>query len=417
MKKFICAIMFVLLMSAWLKADVLPTVQVRASSRANGNVLERYAVNGSGVVNSESHESFPVQKMWLAQHYLPISDAWLECDLGQICDISLMRIYNFNDKWSQIDSTENGVHNFQILLSNDGVNYQAFGGIRTANKAPGIPEDQSAPRDNRCATNFDLTGAKARFVKIDIIDSYEDPEKAIIVGLSEVVFQGQYTGKGQNIASDDITVTASSTVNGYDPVNVINGGGFITDGYGAHTWTDPSAGDGNNGWVGYFDNGQVSLTFEFDEPKDIAAVRLWNLDSWWTGQGNAAIKDFDILASTNGITFYNVLTGQLNPIANSTEYDYSQSFALSTGDVKALKLVINSAHYVNNQTSGFNEIQFIETYNIDEELHYDLPGFAQLASSWLCTPDQQYYVEKWDLIDDDVIDINDLAIFCGSWLE
>lgn len=399
MKKMSIGLLFVSVLVAVSTAEVLPTVRVRVSSFQGGTILPRNAVNGSGVLN-DRHDSHPAGTMWYAQPYLPVNDAWLECDLGEICDLSWMKLYNYNDKWSDIDNTDIGVQHFTIQLSNDGVNYTPFGGTRMATKAPGIPQDPQVPRDNRCMTVFDLTGAVARFVKIDIIDNYGS---SVAVGLSEVIFEGAYTGLCPNVSPEQITVAGSSILGGYDPQNIVNGNGFIAGGYGAHDWTDQSAGSGNNGWMGYFNDGQVSLTFTFDEPKNLAAVRIWNLDSWWTGGGNNAVRDFELLVSTDGVIFESEVVDELNPYAQSTIHDYSQSFQMQAENVLAVKMIITSAQYATSPQTGLNEIQFVQATGpiIPLTLQSTTPDEH---GHWYDTYDETYRVyDRWLFDADDVV--------------
>lgn len=388
---------FVTILVAALQAEVLPTHRVRVSSFAGDPLLPRYAVDGSGVLN-DLHENYPPFTMWAAQSGLPVGDAWYECDLGQICVLSLMRLYNYNDKWSLLDYTDRGVQHFTILLSNDGVNYTPFGGTQWAMKAPGIPDDPGQPRDNRCMSVFDLTGAVARYVKLDIIDNYG---ASAVVGLAELVFEGAETGLGVNVPSDAITVAASSTISGYNPQNIANGSGFIARGWGAHDWTDRSAGSGNNGWMGNFSGGQVSLTFTFDAPKNLSAVRIWNLNSWFI-QGTSAVCDFELLTSTDGAMFESKLIDQLNPNSANIVNDYSQSFALSADNVLAVRMVITSAHNPASAYTGLNEIQFIQATDpvIPLTLQNTVPDEH---GHWYDEIDQSYRVyDRWLFDSDDV---------------
>ncbi len=395
-KTFIPTLLFSIL-GAVLYAEVLPAHRVRVSSYAGESLLPRYAVDGSGVLN-DLHENYPPFTMWAAQSGQPVSEAWFECDLGQICVLSLMRLYNYNDKWSQLDYTDHGVQHFTILLSNDGVNYTPFGGTQWAMKAPGIPDDPGQPRDNRCMSVFDLTGAVARYVKLDIIDNYGASEA---VGLAELVFEGVTTGLGNNVPSDVITVAAPSTISGYNPQNIVNGSGFIAHGWGAHDWTDQSAGSGNNGWMGNFSGGQVSLTFTFDAPKNLTAVRIWNLSSWFI-QGTAAVCDFELLTSTDGVMFESKLTDQLNPNAQSVIHDYSQSFTLSADNVLAVKMVITSAHNPASAYTGLNEIQFIQA--TDPVIPLTLQNtVSDEHGHWYDENEQSYRVyDRWLFDSDDV---------------
>lgn len=395
-RTFILAVIFSILAAA-SQAEVLPTHRVRVSSFEGDSLLPRYAVDGSGVLN-DLHDNYPPFTMWAAKTGLPVGDAWYECDLGQICVLSLMRLYNYNDKWSQLDYTDRGVQHFTILLSDDGVNFTPFGGTRRAIKAPGIPDDPGQPRDNRCMSVFDLTGAVARYVKLDIIDNYG---AIAVVGLAELIFEGAGTGLGGNVPSNAITVAASSTINGYNPQNIVNGSGFVTQGYGAHDWTDQSAGSGNNGWMGYFSGGQVSLTCTFDAPKNLTAVRIWNLSSWFI-QGTAAVCDFELLTSTDGVMFDSKLTDQLNPNAQSVIHDYSQSFVLSADNVLAVRMVITSAHNPASAYTGLNEIQFIQATDpvIPLALQNTVPDEH---GHWYDQSDQSYRVyDRWLFDSDDV---------------
>jgi hypothetical protein len=395
MKRVIVLSVMVLASAGILQAQVLETVRVRASSFEGSTVLPRYAADGSGVLG-DVHSNYPPESMWCSKSLLPVSDAWIECDLGEICVLSEMKLYNFNDKWSEIDNTNRGVRHFVILLSNDGVNYMQFGGTCLAEKAPGIPEDPQAPRNNHCMTSFDLTGAVARFVKIDIIDSYEaiDP---VAVGLSELVFEGDHTGMGANVVSDDITVTPSSTQSGYDPQDIVNGNGLFAGWYGAHDWTL-----GGTGWMGNFAAGEVTLTFTFDEPKNLSAVRIWNLDSWWAA-GNAAARDFEMRVSTDGANFNSIFTDQLNPYVGSTLYDYSLLFAMEAENVMAVQMVITS-NYAGSGSTGLNEIQFVQATG--PIIPLTLQGTSpDEHGHWYDSVDETYRVyDRW------LFDANDIAI-------
>ena len=349
MKLSLCLI-FTILLAVFAHAQVLETVYVRASSFYSDILLPKFAVDGSGVMGAR-HSTYPPQTMWHSASG-DVGNAWFECDLGQICDITKMTIYNYSDTWSDLDNTAVSIREFNVLVSNDGDNYTQFGPTFTARKAPG---DNGSPADWPY-TIFDLTGAVGRFVKIDVVSNYG----ANTVGFGEVILEGGYTELGTTVPPSSITATASSTNSGYDVQNIVNGNGLYADGYGSHTWTDQSAGP--NGWIGSLNSGPVTLIFTFDEPHNLASVRIWNMSSWFS-QGDAAVKDFQLQASTDGTVFTPITTGQLNGNAYSTIHDYSQSFELATDNVVAVKMILTSNHTSGGTTGnvGLNEIQFVQS--------------------------------------------------------
>lgn len=341
---------------------VNPT-NVRASSWHNSSLMPQNAINGSGLTpDLLDHSNSASNTMWDTLFAPGNWAGWYEVDLGQTYDLSRMDLYNFNDKWSDMDQTDRGVKDFQILISNDGVNYAPLGGMQIADKAVGhYLHEGTIVKTAPCTPQSFALNTNARFVKLRIDDNWGYRHTINgVVGLSELRFYGNATGTEANVSHNDFTVTASSTSSGNTTL-LVDGTGLDPNGYGSHDWHH-GGGAGDTGWAGTKDaQGQVTLNFDFDAPTDLASIQIWNLNMWFGG-GEAA-KDFRLLIKQQGDTeFSTIIDDELRKPNGEAErsYDYSELFAINLTDVIAAQLIIDSTDYEYSTTAALSELRFIQ---------------------------------------------------------
>ncbi len=352
----------VLVGSADADTWVNPT-NVRASSYHSASLFPIYAINGAGLsVDLLDHSNSAANTMWNTVFAPGNWAGWYEVDFGEVYELSYLDLYNFNDKWSDIDATNRGVKDFEILTSNDGVNYTSLSGMLEAAKAVGhYVEGGGTVKNAPCPPQtFDLN-TSARFVKLQIHDNWGYRHTVNgVVGLSELRYYGTATGLATDVDYNNFSVTASSTTRG-DTELLINGYGLHENGYGSHEWHNGGA-LGETGWAGAKDSeGKVTLTFDFDDPTDLASIQIWNLNMWFGG--GEASKDFRLLVKQEGedeyVTVVDDVLGQ--PAGNADFHqDYSELFAINTADVVSAQLIIDSTYYEPASTAALSELRFIQ---------------------------------------------------------
>lgn len=409
-------LMFVVFVSVSFAGDaLLDPANLRVSSYADDNTLPLYAINGAGLAAGlDNHSDSASQTMWKTAFAEGNWAGWFEVDFGQVCDVNTMVIFNFNDKWSDVDNTEIGVGPFRILVSDDGVNYVPFGGVYVAAKSP--DKDREPPiEDSGCPPQvFDL-GFSSRFVKLRILDNHGYRHSVNgVVGLSELLFYGTQKGVGGNIPYTDFTVTSASAAYRGDLQYLVDGTGLIDGTYGGHDWHH--GGDlGETGWSGYKDaDGSVTLTFDFNNPTNLASVEIWNLAMWFGG-GDAADR-FRVLVKQSGQSDYTEVVNDSLNAAGVTNYDYSQMFAINTTDVISAQLVIDSTSYAPATIASLSEVRFVEM--TEQALPFvNLDEFGVLSEHWQVSDCNMFCpcIEA-DWYYDGIIDISDMQMIAEDWL-
>lgn len=135
-----------------------------------------HTVDYNGVF-SKTHSILPDGNMWLAdfQDLAPT----ITFDLGSIQSLSNMLFWNYNETLpNRTDLLNRGIAKADILLSNDGSSFSLFASGVDFTMAPGNNTDEFAQ-------NVSLIGATARYVQIQVISNYGNPE---YTGISEVQF-------------------------------------------------------------------------------------------------------------------------------------------------------------------------------------------------------------------------------------
>ena len=394
--------------------ECLDPVNVRVSSYSNTNFRPLYAINGAGLAEGlGNHSMVADQTMWKTAFAPGNWAGWFEVDFGETCNIGRMDLYNFNDKSTDIDATDVGVGPFQIMVSGNGVDYFAISEILVAAKAPG--KDYDTYKDTGCPPQSFIVGMPVRFVKLRILDNHGYRHTVNgVVGLSELRFYGMPAGSGANIPYSDFTISGPETYRG-NVQFLVDGTGLIPGTYGGHQWHHGSS-DGETGWSGYKDqDGKVTLTFNFDNPTNLASVQIWNTAMWFGG--GDAVKDFRLQVLQASHTEYlEVASGSLEG-GSVTDYDYSTMFAINTRDVISAKLIIDSTWYESSNIASLSEIHFIEMPQAAAPF-INLEEFATMAQYWQvsdCDMTKPCIAADWFY--DGVINILDLQMLAEDWLK
>ena len=415
MKRIYYSILLVLV-SVSFAGQLLDPANLRVSSYYDSNSRPLYAINGAGLASGlDNHTMTNNQTMWRTAFAPGNWAGWFEVDFGEICDLSTMVLYNYNDKSTEIDATDAGVGPFQILVSDNGVDYFAAGGVRVAAKSP--DKDRVPPiHDTGCPPQSFPLGISARFVKLKILDNWGFRHTTNgVVGLSELRFFGTPTGLGANIPHTECTVIASSTSRG-DVDFLVDGTGLLAGTYGGHDWHH-GGGLGETGWSGNKDaEGKVNLIFNFNNPTNLAAVQIWNL-SMWFGGGEAS-RNFRLLVKQSGQSEYiEVVNDVLNENAGVVDYDYSQMFAINTTNVSSAKLIVDSTWYEYASTAALSEVHFIEMPQRADPF-VNLEEVEVMARYWQmsgCDITQPCVEADWYY--DGVINMLDLQQLAANWLK
>ncbi len=394
----------------------LDPTNVRVSSYSSSANLPRYAVNGAGLATGlDNHSMSCPETMWKTAFAAGNWAGWFEVDLGEVCDLSTMVLYNFNDKSTDIDATDVGVGPFQVLVSDNGVDYVPVDGVWVAAKSPGKDTEEPIVYDTGCPPQEFPLNITARFIKLDIFDNHGYRHTVNgVVGLSELRFYGTATGTGRNISPSEFTVTASSTTRG-DVQYLVDGTGLLEGTYGGHQWHN-GTGDGETGWSGSKDvDGKVTLTFNFNNPTNLAAVQIWNLAMWFGG--GEATKEFRLQVKQVGQSDYvEVVNGSIEG-GSVTDYDYSKMFAINTTDVVSAKLVVDSTWYEGAATAALSEVHFVEM-PVQAMPYVNLEEFEVIARYWQMTGcDLTQPCVEADWYYDGTIDILDLQQLAVNWLK
>ena len=123
--------------------------------------------------------------MYLSVRNVPVADAWLEFDLGEVTTLSEIHLWNYNQNDS--GKTDRGVKTFNVWVSTDG-------GTGGNNEIDGtwtqvgstLTLDEATGAGSYAGQRFDLTDTAAQYVRIDILTNHGTP--LTIVGLSEAHF-------------------------------------------------------------------------------------------------------------------------------------------------------------------------------------------------------------------------------------
>jgi hypothetical protein len=80
-----------------------------------------------------------------------------------------------------------------------------------------------------------------------------------------------------------------------------------------------------------------------------------------------------------------------------------------------IKAVDAAGNYAEKSVSFNITLQYRPDFNSDRRVNFE--DFAQIALAWLSKTGEPGYVEKLDLDQDNSVDMNDLCIFAGEWLD
>ena len=168
-----------LLLSASLNtfAGIVTNILIDSVSSEFGGRTAARLVDGSGLYG-EVHTTFPGH-MWLtAGPASPVNQAEVTFDLGSVRSLTHLKVWNYNETTAGRDLPARGVATADLLVAGDDKVFTNVLAAQSFTKAPGS-----------VATNFGQTislgGLQARYVKIDVLSNYGDPD---FVGLSEVQF-------------------------------------------------------------------------------------------------------------------------------------------------------------------------------------------------------------------------------------
>lgn len=337
---------------AW--ADVLPVATVAASSTGTDNFdrAARRMVDGSGVnpvgAGPLTHANNPTDTMWLSAAG-GLTNAWARFDLGEICNLNSLTLYNYNDHGTQLDLTTIGLQGFTVWTSNSGAagSFTQYGGVFTADEAPGTETGD-------CTTTINLPGAAGRFVELRAQSNYGHPDA---IGLSEAVFDGTKTGRGRNIIP--VSAIAESSLSSDTLAdNLINGNGL--DSYGEHSSTiDDSLRHHWRSGSSALADGVEHVTFDLGELQDLAAVRIWNMNAWFLLASGA--KTIDLLVSPDGTagSYAPAGTITLGQAGGHWNRDFSEIFALNAQDVRYVQFAIHGNQQGSSGIVALSEVQFL----------------------------------------------------------
>ena len=402
--------------SVCIADEWLNPTNLRVSSYSDSNFRPLYAINGAGLASGlDNHSMSGPQTMWKTAFAPGNWAGWFEVDFGEVCNLSKMVLYNFNEKSTDIDATDVGVGPFQVLVSDNGVDYYPIDGVWVAAKSPGKDREPPIIPDTGCPPQEFPLGIAARFAKLRILDNYGYRHTVNgVVGLSELRFYGSSTGVAGNIPPSEFTISAPDTYRG-DVQYLVDGTGLMAGTYGGHQWHNGTA-DGETGWSGYKDGeGKVTLTFNFNNPTNLASVQIWNLAMWFGG--GDAMKDFRVLVKQVGQSEYTQAASGSIEAGSVTDYDYSKIFVINTADVVSAQLVIDSTWYEGSNIASLSEIHFIEMQE-EAEPFVNLDEFEVIARYWQMTDcDFTQPCIEADWYYDGVIDMFDMQLLAADWLK
>ena len=158
-----------------------------------------------------------------------------------------------------------------------------------------------------------------------------------------------------------VTVVASDTFSffgEYKAVNLINGSGLAA---GLHDASYP------NMWMSNLGVNQATLTFDLGKAYNLTGANIWNYNFGNPAEFQSTIlrgvKDFRLFASTDGVSFAQVLDARLNP--GTGQPLPSQDFAV-TGVARYVRFDILSnygqgTYAERDWNSGLSEVRFAGT--------------------------------------------------------
>lgn len=401
-------------------SNIIPHVGVRASSELNccgvGDRRSLFVVNGDGLglpagLADGAHATTPGSTMWTSHGIFTSPydlNPEIRFDLHARYDLESIQIWNFNET----GGTANGMKEFQILLSNDGVTYSALPGTYTLPQAPGISVSDFSHM-------IELpSGTIARYVILDVstssgVSNYGGGYS--LVGLSEVRFRG-YPLPNQMRPIPVVVHSVSSELVGYD-----RRAAYVCDGhdlFGRKHGTNPDGtmwlSQGN--WPTATPDHDPEITFELGGRMTLAAMKLWNYnESGLTGRG---VKTADILISDDGVNFSVLIPAkQFDQAPGSATAAFGQTILLTDTSTRYIRLrILENWGDSDSDMAGLSEVQFFDVlyapmdFDADGDVDLEDYGHMQLCLTGPVGPPGPGCADA-DLDGDSDVDTGDLGRF------
>lgn len=258
-----------------------------AASSTYSNRDAKYAVNGAGLVG-DLHTNTADKVTWMcATQSSTVSGQWFRVDLGQVLELSHLKLWNFNFWHATVATTNRGIKDAEVYLSSldatPGADYsdeaqwtRVIDKVSFA-KAPGLNTYAGEPE-------VSLTGLQGRWLALRVLSNFSATDFA--VGISEL-----------QVFAATKPVVLSIPPTSVSPDQAVLPGSLTYDGGMSNTvyafWGATDGGTVSSAWdhvasLGYQPTGLVSVTASVSSNADyffrFQAVNT-DTDNWSTARG------------------------------------------------------------------------------------------------------------------------------------
>lgn len=393
MKNLQIILVVVILTTGYSCASELTGVTI-ADFSTEQSAYSRYAVNivnGSGL-DGIYHDN-------LASHMWQSADLdltpWIILDLGGMCDLSGLYIWNYNAYDQSLSyTTWFGIKELEVYITQDSDFSSATWTLVDTfdlNKAPDLASSNYFFVDYLSLNSLEATYLKLLVKKNYITElgwtgsKWNDGNQS---GISEVKVYGERQatyGYIENVEVEDYS--SESLAWGFRAAaNTVNGSGF-ENGVHCMGW--------DFSWQAVSDDAPHYLIWDLGGDCVVGDIQVWNLNAdinynWMASKG------IDIYISDDNISYSYLKSAVLSYPEFNDDYDTPDIIDLGGINTRYVKMVINSNYGTNPRYVGLDEVKFVGyrfKHEVSEKtigVNYDISGPQNESDSYVDSYDWTY---------------------------